>query len=121
MTPEQVAALGPALTEDLEEYRECFERRPVFEDFETYCRGLLSNESRKSVEPLALAAGAAVRTMQVFLRGMVWDQGRMRDLSQRRVAAFVAGDAAGSKGGKGGKPRKLAPGEVGSVGLVDET
>jgi SRSO17 transposase len=122
MTPEQVAALAPALTEYLGEYRECFERQPVFENFEVYCRGLLSGEGRKSVEPLALAAGAAVRTMQVFLRGMKWDEGRMRDLAQRRVADFVAAHAPpGGSGGSGGSGGRLKPGEVGDLGLIDET
>ncbi len=110
MTEEQVAELGPQLTGYLEGYRECFERRPTFEHFETYCRGLLSNEGRKSVEPMALAAGAGVRAMQVFLTGLRWDEGRMRDLAQRRAAALAA--PAG---------RELAPGEVGRVGLFDET
>jgi SRSO17 transposase len=124
MTPEQVAALGPSLTQYLGGYRECFGRRPVFEHFETYCRGLLSDESRKSVEPIALAAGATVRAMQLFLSGLAWDEGRMRDLAQRRVAAFAASRPAappGGKGGKGGAGGKLKPGEVGEVGLVDET
>lgn len=113
MTPEQVAALGPALTEYLEGYGECFQRRPVFEHFETYCRGLLSDEGRKSVEPMALAAGAGVRTMQLFLTGLTWDEGRMRDLAQREAAAFAAARA--PAGGK------LKRGEAGSVGLIDET
>jgi SRSO17 transposase len=134
MTPEQVAALGPELTEYLGEYRECFERRPVFEDFETYCRGLLSDEGRKSVEPMALAAGAGVRAMQLFLSGMKWDERKMRDLAQGKVVAFAAAHAApsppagrggGGGGGGGGaklaKPSRLKPGEVGEVGLVDET
>ena len=34
---------------------------------DTYCRGLLSDLPRKSVEPIALAAGTAVRTLQEFL------------------------------------------------------
>src|SRR5579884_2131345 len=113
MTEEQVAELGPGLTDYLEGYRECFERRPTFEHFETYCRGLLSGEGRKSVEPMALAAGAGVRAMQVFLTGLRWDEGRMRDLAQRRVAAFTAPAGAVLK--------KLKPGEVGRVGLFDET
>lgn len=116
MTEEQVAELGPRLTDYLEGYRECFERRPTFEHFETYCRGLLSGEGRKSVEPMALAAGAGVRAMQVFLTGLRWDEGRMRDLAQRRAAAFAA-----PAGGKGGGPEALKPGEVGRVGLFDET
>src|SRR5438309_5417462 len=116
MTAEQVAELGPQLTGHLEGYRECFGRRPTFEHFETYCRGLLSGEGRKSVEPIALAAGAGVRAMQLFLTGLRWDEGRMRDLAQKRVAAFTAPAGAELR-----KLRKLKPGEVGRVGLFDET
>lgn len=134
MTPEQVAELGPRLTGYLEGYRECFERRPTFEHFETYCRGLLSGEGRKSVEPMALAAGAGVRAMQLFLTGLRWDEGRMRDLAQQRAAAFVAAHAAGAPAGtpagapagarlkpQGLKPQGLKAGEVGRLGLFDET
>jgi hypothetical protein len=63
-----------------------------------------------------------VRTMQVFLRGMKWDEGRMRDLAQRRVADFVAAHAPpGGSGGSGGSGGRLKPGEVGDLGLIDET
>ena len=122
MTPEQIAELGPGLAGYLEGYRECFERRPTFEHFETYCRGLLGGEGRKSVEPMALAAGAGVRAMQVFLTGLRWDERKMRDLAQGKVAAFAAAHAAHAPaGGPGGRARRLAAGEVGEVGLVDET
>ena len=94
------------MTGYLEGYRECFERRPTFEHFETYCRGLLSGEGRKSVEPMALAAGAGVRAMQLFLTGLRWDEGRMRDLAQQRVAAFAAAQP---------KPPRRVPSRVGEA------
>lgn len=126
MTPEQIAELGPALTEYLSGYRECFEQRPTFDHFETYCRGLLSGEKRKSVEPMALAAGAGVRAMQLFLTGLHWDEGRMRDLAQQRVAAFIASRTPAAPSGvkpkpQGLKPQGLKPGEAVRVGLIDET
>jgi SRSO17 transposase len=109
MTPEQIIALGPALTEYLGTYRECFKRQPVFDNFVSYAHGLLSDEKRKSVEPMALAAGAAVRTLQLFLSGMVWDQKHMRDLLQKRVAAE----------GQARPPEWPDAGR--RIGLIDET
>lgn len=111
MTVEQVAALGPALADYLREFRPCFLTRNTFAHLGTYARGLLSDLPRKSVEPVALAAGCAVRTLQEFLTHHTWDEGRMRDELQRRVAREHL-PAPGSKPAGGG---------VGVVGWVDET
>ncbi len=110
MTAEQVAGLGPAFTSFLSSLRCCFPRRESFDHVGTYCRGLLSDLPRKSVEPIALAAGCAVRTLQEFLTGHVWDESRMRDELQRRVAREHLP-------APGTKPR----GGVGTVGWIDET
>ena len=110
MTAEQVAGLGPAFTSFVSSLRCCFPRRESFGHLGTYCRGLLSDLPRKSVEPIALAAGCAVRTLQEFLTGHVWDEGRMRDELQRRVAREHLP-------APGVKPH----GGVGTVGWIDET
>jgi SRSO17 transposase len=110
MTVEQVAALGPAFTEYLRCVRPCFLTKNTFAHLGTYCRGLLSDLGRKSVEPIALAAGCAVRTLQEFLTGHVWDEGRMRDEIQRRIVR----DHLPAPGGK-------PAGGVGMVGWIDET
>ena len=110
MTEEQVAGLGPAFTAYLQDFRPCFVTANTFKHLQTYCRGLLSDLPRKSVEPIALAAGCAVRTLQEFLTHHVWDDARMRDEVQRRVAR----DHLPAPGGK-------PVGGVGVVGWVDET
>jgi SRSO17 transposase len=110
MTAEQVADLGPAFAEFLRSFRPCFVTATTFGHLATYCRGLLSDLPRKSVEPIALAGGAAVRTLQEFLTHHVWDEGRMRDEVQRRVVRDHLPPP-------GGKPA----GGVGTVGWVDET
>ena len=111
MTTEQVQALGPALAGFLAHFGCCFPRRPTLQRFLAYCRGLLSGLDRKSVEPMALAAGAAVRTLQEFLTHHRWDHLRLRDLIQRRVVARHAPppDA----------PRQ--PDDPLAIGLIDET
>ena len=54
----------------------CFGQDRTAGHFDTYCRGLLSDLPRKSVEPIALAAGTAVRTLQEFLVTAAWDHDR---------------------------------------------
>jgi SRSO17 transposase len=106
MTPEQVAALGPAFAAYLRDFEDCFGQDRTREHLHTYCRGLLSDLPRKSVEPIALAAGTAVRTLQEFLKDHVWDRRAVRERLHRRVReslAFVPAD------------------DLGTVGLLDET
>jgi SRSO17 transposase len=47
----------------------------------------LSDLKRKSVEPIALASGVAVRTLQEFLSHMPWDHAAAQRLLLRQVAA----------------------------------
>jgi SRSO17 transposase len=109
MTEDQIAGLGPAFTEYLGGFRKCFPRLPTFKHLGTYCRGLISDLPRKSVEPIALAAGTAVRTLQEFLTHHTWDQDALLQRLQRRIVT-----------------RHLpAPGEMadelGVIGQLDET
>src|SRR5437879_6570904 len=106
MTPEQVAALSPAFAAYLGTFDDCFSQDRSRDHLDTYCRGLLSDLPRKSVEPIALAAGTAVRTLQEFLRDHVWSQERMRDRLQQRLAQRPPPDSAD---------------DLGCVGLIDET
>ena len=63
MTPEQIEALGPAFADYLRQFLFCCHYTQTFDLLGVYCRGLLSDLPRKSVEPIALAAGTAVRTL----------------------------------------------------------
>jgi SRSO17 transposase len=110
MTAEQVAALGPAFTEYLRCFRSCFVTRNTFAHLGTYCRGLLSDLARKSVEPIALAAGCAVRTLQEFLTHHVWDQDALLAQTQRRIVTEHLP-----------APGQRPADELGVVGLIDET
>jgi SRSO17 transposase len=110
MTSEQVAALGPAFTDYLRCFRPCFGRSDTFVHLGTYCRGLLSDLPRKSVEPIALAAGAAVRTLQEFLTHHVWDHDALLAQLQRRIVAQHLP-----------APGQKARDELGVIGLIDET
>ncbi len=105
MTPEQLMALGTAFAVYLRLFQDCFVQARTAEHFFAYCRGLLSDLPRKSIEPLALACGTAVRTLQEFLRDHVWDHLRMRNQLQQRLA----------------EPSAPADDDLGSIGVIDET
>ena len=106
MTPDQMIVLGVAFAAHLRLFENCFVQERTVQHLHAYCRGLLSDLARKSIEPIALACGTAVRTLQEFLRDHVWDQGRMRDQLQQRLAHMPAPDT---------------PDDLGTVGVIDET
>ena len=106
MTDEELDGLGAALDDYLLPYLFCCGYTQTFGHLHTYCRGLLSDLPRKSVEPIALASGCAVRTLQEFLRDHQWQHAPVRERLQRHVGAELAG---------------LPDDGLGTVGLVDET
>ena len=106
MTEQEIADLGPAFAGYLNRYRPCFLQKRTAAHFGTYCRGLLSDLPRKSVEPIALEAGTAVRTLQEFLVTARWDHECGRDLLQQKLAAAVV---------------DLPADDLGTVGVIDET
>src|SRR5262245_30473636 len=106
MTPEQIDGLGPAFACYLRQFLFCCEYTQTFDLLGVYCRGLLSDLPRKSAEPIALASGTAVRTLQEFLKDHAWSHRQARTTLQDHVAAAlpaVHGD------------------DLGTVGVVDET
>ena len=106
MTKQQLLALGPALTSFLHTFLFCCGYTQTFGHFSTYVRGLLSNLPRKSVEPIALAAGTAVRTLQLFLTRHTWSFQSVRAGLQAHVVTTLAGTEAD---------------DLGTVGIIDET
>lgn len=106
MTEQEIAGLGPAFAAYLGRYRGCFLQKRTMAHFDTYCRGLLSDLPRKSVEPIALEAGTAVRTLQQFLDTARWEHERARDHLQQDLAVAVVAIPADA---------------LGTVGVIDET
>jgi len=86
MDVKQIKKLGKELMEFLSEFSDCFGRSEPRQHLQTYVEGQLSDLRRKSVEPIALAAGMPPRTLQSFLSSVHWDELRMRDRSQWIVA-----------------------------------
>jgi SRSO17 transposase len=85
MTADQIRSLQPALSALLSRFRSCFGRASTFAHWERYLLGLLADLKRKSIEPIALAAGTAVRTLQEFLSHFEWDHERVDKLLAQRV------------------------------------
>src|SRR5213080_2260050 len=106
MTDQDITGLGPAFVGYLGRYRGCFLQKRTAAHFDNYCRGLLSDLPRKSVEPLALASGTAVRTLQEFLVTARWDHALARDLLQGQLADVLG---------------ELPADDLGTVGGIDET
>jgi SRSO17 transposase len=106
MTDKELDQLASALDEFLRPYLFCCGYTQTFAHLHTYCRGLLSDLKRKSVEPIARASGCAVRTLQEFLRDHSWDYSLVRDQLQHHVASTLD---------------DLPDDDLGNVGLVDET
>jgi SRSO17 transposase len=101
MDAKQICRVEPMLAEYLDRFADCFERRDTRAHFPVYVRGQLSELPRKSVEPIALAAGTPVRTLQEFLTHLTWSEDRMR----QEVATIVAEEHADEE----------------SLGIIDET
>src|ERR1700749_5133129 len=106
MTDQEIAALGPAFAAYLRGFRRGSPQAPTAAHFDAYGRGLLSDLPRKSVEPIALAAGTAVRTLQEFLVTAKWDHEQARATLQRHLGEVLAGVPADP---------------LGTVGVIDET
>src|SRR5512147_789533 len=83
----QIRRLEPKLVEFLDQFRDCFGRKDTRAHLGVYVRGQLSDLPEKSVEPIALEADVAPRTLQEFLSQHRWDEGCLRDRLQRLVAA----------------------------------
>jgi SRSO17 transposase len=101
MDAAEIRRLKPRLLKHLRDYSDCFGRSDTRSHLTTYVQGQLSKLDRKSVEPIALAAGVAPRTLQQFLNSLEWDQEQLVDTLQWRVARDHTSDR--------------------SIGLIDET
>ena len=86
MEVKDINGIGRKLKKFLSRYDDCFGRSEPRSNLETIVRGQLSNLERKSLEPIALAAGVAPRTLQDFIASGNWDHERMCDQLQRTVA-----------------------------------
>lgn len=81
-----ILRIKPSLTAYLHEFDDCMGRANNRGHLAIYVAGQLSDLERKSIEPMADAAGVSPRTLQEFLGLLRWDEGGARDRLQQRVA-----------------------------------
>ena len=101
MNDKEIRKFKKRLAAFLKNFEDCFGRRELASHLGTYVTGQMSDLQRKSVEPMAKAAGIEPRCLQQFLSLYGWDHLRVRDLLQQRVAREHA--------------------HPGSIGLIDES
>src|SRR3954464_5712874 len=97
----QIRSLKPKLRKFLKRFDACFPRKDTRAHLPTYISGQLSDIPQKSVEPIAIYAGVAPRTLQEFLSQHHWGDALLRDQLQHIVRDEHAGPH--------------------SIGLIDET
>jgi SRSO17 transposase len=115
----ELLRMEPALDAFLGEFRDCA-AAPTRRLISAYVRGQLGSLPRKSVRPIARAAGIAPRTLQELLSLHKWDADRMRTLAHRRawrayggcgVVAYLHASACPKRGNKTpGVERQAIPG-----------
>ena len=101
MDAEQIRGLKPMLARYLKQFDECFARKDTRAHLSVYVEGQLSDLDSKSVEPIAVHAGIAPRTLQEFLAHYRWDEDCLRDRLRRSVIEKHVGPN--------------------SIGIIDET
>ena len=125
MTTDEILSLGPELATFLGEFADCFWRSEPRGKLETYVRGQLSQLPRKSVEPMALAAGLRPRTLQEFLASDEWAEDRLAAHVRRLVVRDHADDQAIGVIDESGHPKKgehtagVARQYCGNTGQID--
>jgi SRSO17 transposase len=97
----QIRTLKPKLKKFLKRFDHCFPRKDTRAHLPTYISGQLSDIPQKSVEPIAINAGVAPRTLQEFLSQHHWNHDQMRD----ELQSIVRDEHSGPH----------------SIGLIDET
>lgn len=101
VTDQELAGIGKHLQRFLRRFDDCIKTRPSRRHLRTYIGGQTSRLERKSIEPMALEADVAPRTLQEFLSFHRWDHEAVR----RRVQTTVAAQHA----------------DANAIGVIDET
>jgi SRSO17 transposase len=124
MTTDEIRALEPNARRRLQRFADCFAKRSSFEYFMSYSLALLAHFDRKSIEPIALWIGAAVRTLQLFLSHFVWDheqiesrlrQAIMDEYGCENAVGVIDGSAHAKQGDKTPGVQRQWCGESGKI------
>lgn len=91
MDAARIRQLGSKLNRFLKHFDDCFSRKDTRGHLPVFVKGQLSDLPEKSVEPIAVEAGVAPRTLQEFLSLLKWNEDRMRHRLQTMVRDEHAG------------------------------
>jgi SRSO17 transposase len=80
MDTNQIRRLEPKLVQFLSHFDNGFCRKDTRAHLGVYVRGQLSDLPQKSVEPIALEADVAPRTLQEFLSQLKWEEGSLLNM-----------------------------------------
>lgn len=92
MKAEEVGALGGKLSRFLGPFERFFATWKGRQHFRVYIEGQLGPLERKSIEPIADAAGVPSRLLQGFLSVLTWDEAAIRNKVQEIMKRKHSGD-----------------------------
>src|SRR5215210_7508026 len=94
LAPRDVEALVPDLAAYAGQFLACFPRKDQGPWAHRYLQGLVSDHPRKSIEPMALAHGFPIRSMQAFIGESSWRTAPLLQRHQQLVAHSLGEDDA---------------------------
>ena len=92
LTPEFIEDIPKRLANFLKPFLDCLKRPENAQYMAVMIKGLMSDQERKSVEPIALSYLDAhrVRSMQRFMSDSVWDEARMLRMCWSHLAKLIS-------------------------------
>ena len=124
LAPRDIESLVADLASYVDHFRPDFARKDQAPWAHRYLQGLVSNLPRKSVEPMALAHGFPIRSMQAFIGESPWPTAPIIERHQRLVAQTLGEDDAVILIDESGMPKQgqhsaaVAPQYCGALGKV---
>jgi SRSO17 transposase len=124
LAPRDVEALVPDLATYADHFLPDFTRKDQAPWAHRYLQGLLSDTRRKSIEPMALAQGFPIRSMQAFIAESPWSTTPLLLRHQQLVAQTLGEDDAVILVDESGMPKQgqhsaaVAPQYCGNLGKI---
>jgi len=124
LAPRDIEALAADLAVYADTFRSAFPRKDQAPSAHRYLQGLLSDHPRKSIEPMALAHGFPIRSLQAFIGDSPWQTAPVVQQHQQLVAQTLGEDDAVLLVDESGMPKQgrhsvgVAPQYCGALGKV---
>jgi SRSO17 transposase len=92
ITTEYITDMNSMLIDYTEEYTSCFKRSESQENMLVMLKGLMSDLTRKSIEPIAMAykGVAGVRAVQLFMQKSKWNEDQMFKIYHDSLSALIS-------------------------------